>query len=80
MSQPSGVAGYVKQDRPNGVGAQAAYFIEESPGVYVPAVGKKSIEADAWLMEESAGVFVLADSSADEDRAPYLVDSTTVLI
>lgn len=55
------------------------YFIEESPGVYVPAVGSIG-EADAYLEEESAGVFVLTDDADDEDRVPFLAGPSTVLI
>jgi hypothetical protein len=55
------------------------YWIEESAGVYVPAVGSSG-EADAWLMEESAGVFVLTDTEAEEDRVAMLVGTSTILI
>lgn len=55
------------------------YFIEESTGVYVPAVGTIG-EADAYLMEETTGVFVLADDADDEDRVAYLTDTSTVIV
>jgi hypothetical protein len=55
------------------------YWILESPGVYVPAVGSPG-EADAWLMEESAGVFVLTDTETEEDRVAMLVGTSTVII
>lgn len=61
-------------DRPRRV-----YFIEESAGVFVPAVGSPG-EADAYVMEESAGVFVLTDTESEEDRIPYLIDTSTVIL
>jgi hypothetical protein len=79
MSQRSGVTGFVQQDRPAGDGPRRVYFIEESAGVYVPAVGSIG-EADAYLMEESTDVFVLADASTDEDRVAMLVNTSTVLV
>ena len=79
MPLRSGILNQTEQDRVAGTGPQRVYFIEESAGVYVPATGSIG-EADAYLMEESADVFVLTDTASEEDRVAYAVSSTTVII
>lgn len=81
MSQRSGLGAAAVTDRPNGEGAQAAYWMDKagSPGTYVLGAGKKALEATAfWRL--SSGKYVLNDDPAEEDRPMYLVTSTKVIV
>jgi hypothetical protein len=78
MSIRTGVASQTEQELTEGVSPQVAYFLL-SAGKYFLAAGAKQSEANAWLVA-SAGVEFLNNSPVSEDRIPYLVSSTKVLI